>query len=63
MVSIGKLAELSAVSVLYKSPSIHDFLKVILYFNSVSGDFPGGSEAKTPHSQCRGARFHSWSGN
>ena len=34
MVSIGKLAEVSAVPVLYKSPGIHDFLKVILYFNS-----------------------------
>lgn len=28
-----------------------------------SGDFPGGPVAKTPCSQCRGPRFHLWSGN
>ena len=27
------------------------------------GDFPGGPVAKTPHPQCRGPRFHPWSGN
>ena len=27
------------------------------------GDFPGGLLAKTLSSQCRGPRFHSWSGN
>ena len=27
------------------------------------GDFPGGSVAKTPGFPCRGAGFHSWSGN
>ena len=26
-------------------------------------DFPGGPVAKTPRSQCRGPRFHPWSGN
>ena len=26
------------------------------------GDFSGGPMAKTPHSQCRGSRFHPWSG-
>ena len=26
-------------------------------------DFPGDTVAKTPHSQCRGPRFDSWSGN
>ena len=26
-------------------------------------DFPGGPVAKTPHAQCRGPRFHPWSGN
>ena len=26
-------------------------------------DFPGGSMAKTPHSQCRGPGFDPWSGN
>ena len=26
-------------------------------------DFPGGSEFKTPHSQCRGHRFHPWLGS
>ena len=28
-----------------------------------SRDFPAGSVTKTPHSQCRGPRFDSWSGN
>ena len=28
-----------------------------------SQDFPGGPVVKTPHSQCRGPRFNSWSGN
>ena len=27
------------------------------------GDFPGGPVVKTPHSQCRGPRYNSWSGN
>ena len=27
------------------------------------GDFPDGPVAKTLCSQCRGPRFHSWSGN
>ena len=27
------------------------------------GDFPSGSEAKTPCSQCQGPKFNSWSGN
>ena len=26
------------------------------------GDFSGGPMAKTLHSQCRGSRFHPWSG-
>ena len=26
-------------------------------------DFPGGPVLKTPHFQCRGHRFHPWSGN
>ena len=26
-------------------------------------DFPGGPVAKTPCSQCKGARFDTWSGN
>ena len=26
-------------------------------------DFPGGTVAKTPHSQCRGPRFSAWLGN
>ena len=26
-------------------------------------DFPGGTVARTPCSQCRGSRFISWSGN
>lgn len=26
-------------------------------------NFPGGPMAKTPHSQCRGPTFDSWSGN
>ena len=26
-------------------------------------DFPGGPVAKTPQSQCRGSKFHPWSGN
>ena len=27
------------------------------------GDFPGGLVAETPHSLCRGLKFHLWSGN
>ena len=29
----------------------------------VTGDFPGGTVIKTPHSQCRGPMFDPWSGN
>ena len=29
----------------------------------ITGDFPGGTVSKTPHSQCRGPRFDPWSGN
>ena len=29
----------------------------------ITGDFPGGPVAKTLCSQCRGCRFHPWSGN
>ena len=32
-------------------------------YNIQYGDFSGGPVAKTPHFQCRGPRFHSWSGN
>ena len=31
--------------------------------NIYSRDFPGGSVAKTPHSQCRDPRFNPGSGN
>ena len=31
--------------------------------NSALGDLPGGPVAKTLRYQCRGPRFHSWSGN
>ena len=27
------------------------------------GDFPGDPVVKTPRSQCKGHRFHPWSGN
>ena len=33
------------------------------HIRSCLGDFPGGSMAKTPHSQCRGLRFNPRSGN
>ena len=36
----------------------------LLYIKNVFlGDFPGGPVAKTPCPQCRGPRFHCWSGN
>ena len=28
-----------------------------------NGDFPGGAVVTTPHSQCKGPGFDSWSGN
>jgi len=33
------------------------------YKKGSSRDFPGGSVAKTPHSQYRGPGFNPWSGN
>ena len=39
-------------------------LRRLLFFKkSQVLDFPGGPVAKTPQSQCRGPRFHPWSGN
>ena len=34
-----------------------------LHINLKVGNFPGGPEAKTPDSRCRGPRFHPCSGN
>ena len=36
---------------------------VIAFTFTVFRDFPGGLEAKTPHSQCRGPGFNPWSGS
>ena len=38
------------------------YLNMVLK-NDLTGDFPGGPVAKTPHYQCRGPGFHPWSGN
>ena len=37
--------------------------KMCVSFKDSTGDFPGGPMAKTLESQCRGPRFHPWSGN
>ena len=42
----------------YAKTTVYLFIKTM-----VSKDFPGGPVAKTPHSQCRGSRFHPWAGN
>ena len=35
---------------------------ILVYLNLAFGDFPGGSVAKTPRSQCREPKFNSWLG-
>ena len=39
------------------------FLDLCTTKEGVVRDFPRGPVAKTPCSQCRGPRFHPWSGN
>ena len=35
----------------------------LLYLKYITRDFPGGPVGGTPHSKCRGPRFHPWSGS
>ena len=52
---------------LVKSNSYHRLqqvhLEVYTSQSTANRDFPGGLVDKTPRSQCRGPRFHPWSGN
>ena len=38
------------------------YISPLHYLKVTKGDFPGGPVVKTPCFQCRGCRFHPWSG-
>ena len=62
---MNKVFVTTVIITCYLSISSMPSLKDLIFCTSkdIHGDFPGGPVAKTPHFQCRGLGFNSWSGN